>query len=172
MRSLNCLTESRATTKLLFTAHSIPLAMAQTSKYLDQLNEVARRVALGIQHPEYRLVFQSRSGPPHQPWLEPDVRDALREEALAGVKDVVVAPIGFISDHMEVKFDLDTQARELAESLGINMVRAATVGTHPKFIAMIRELIQERLGGTRDAWPWPCEVNCCPSPVHAGRPAR
>ena len=163
--------ESRTAAKLLFTAHSIPLAMAHTSKYLDQLNEVARRVAAGIQHPEYRLVFQSRSGPPQQPWLEPDVRDALREEALAGVKDVVVAPIGFISDHMEVKFDLDTQARELAESLGIHMVRAATVGTHPKFIAMLRELIQERLGGTREAWPWPCEANCCPSPQHPGRQA-
>lgn len=161
---------SRSTVKLLFTAHSIPLAMSQTSKYVDQLNEVARRVAEGTEHPEYRLVFQSRSGPPQQPWLEPDVRDALREEALAGVKDVVVAPIGFISDHMEVKFDLDTQARELAESLGVNMVRAATVGTHPKFIAMIRELIQERLGGTREVWPWPCTETCCPSPQHAGRP--
>jgi ferrochelatase len=154
--------ERRAGAKLLFTAHSIPLAMARTSKYLGQLAEVAHRVADGIQHPEYRLVFQSRSGPPHQPWLEPDVRDALREEALAGVKDVVVAPIGFISDHMEVKFDLDTQARELAESLGLNMVRAATVGTHPKFIEMIRELIEGRLSGAREAWPWPCEENCCP----------
>jgi len=161
--------ERRAGTKLLFTAHSIPLAMAQTSRYLDQLTEVARRVAEGIRHPEYRLVFQSRSGPPHQPWLEPDVRDALREEALAGVKDVVVAPIGFISDHMEVKFDLDTQARELAESLGVNMVRAATVGTHPKFIAMIRELVEQRLNGTRPAWPWPCDENCCPNPRPATR---
>lgn len=164
--------ERRAGTKLLLTAHSIPLAMARTSKYLDQLTEVAHRVAAGIQHPEYRLVFQSRSGPPHQPWLEPDVRDALREEALAGVKDVIVAPIGFISDHMEVKFDLDTQARELAESLGLNMVRAATVGTHPKFIAMIRELVEERLSGAREAWPWPCEANCCPSPAQLARQAR
>jgi protoporphyrin/coproporphyrin ferrochelatase len=163
--------ERRAGTKLLFTAHSIPLSMVQTSDYLRQLKEVARLVAGGVRHPEYRLVFQSRSGPPQQPWLEPDVRDALKEEARAGVKDVIVAPIGFVSDHMEVKFDLDTQARELAESLGLRMVRAATVGTHPKFIAMIRELIEERIGGARDAWPWPCSESCCPVPLHAARPA-
>ena len=161
--------ERRATTRLLFTAHSIPLAMSETSNYLGQLTGVARLVAQGVRHPAYRLVFQSRSGPPHQRWLEPDVRDALREEARTGVKDVVVAPIGFISDHMEVKFDLDTQARELAESLGLHMVRAATVGTHPKFVAMIRELIEERLSGAREACPWPCTETCCPSPVHAGR---
>jgi ferrochelatase len=160
----------RAGTKLLFTAHSIPLAMVRTSKYLDQLTEVAHRVAEGIQHPEYRLVFQSRSGSPQQPWLEPDVRDALREEARAGVKDVIVAPIGFISDHMEVKFDLDTQARELAGSLGLNMVRAATVGTHPKFVAMIRELVERRLSGASGPCPWPCTETCCPIPLHAGRP--
>lgn len=157
---------ARSAASLLFTAHSIPLAMAHTSRYLAQLNEVARRVAAGVQHAGFRLVFQSRSGPPQQPWLEPDIRDALREDALAGIKDVVVAPIGFISDHMEVKFDLDTQARELAESLGLNMVRAATVGTDPKFVAMLRELIEERLQGENEAWPWPCETDCCPVPRH------
>jgi ferrochelatase len=162
---------SRATAPLLFTAHSVPAAMATTSRYLEQLHEVARRVAEGAGHPEHRLVFQSRSGPPQQPWLEPDIRDALREEAQAGAKDVVVAPIGFISDHMEVKFDLDTQARECAEALGVNMVRAATVGTHPRFIALLRELIEQRLSGVREARPWPCEENCCPPPVHAVRPA-
>jgi len=163
--------ERRAAARLLFTAHSIPLEMVRTSKYLDQLKEVARRVAEGIGHAEYRLVFQSRSGPPHQPWLEPDVRDALREAAQAGVKDVVIAPIGFVSDHMEVKFDLDTQARELADSLGVNMVRAATVGTHPRFIAMIRELIEKRLSGASPACPWPCEEHCCPPPAVLSRPA-
>ncbi len=162
--------QRRAAARLLFTAHSIPLAMAQTSDYLSQLKEVARLVAQGVPHPEYRLVFQSRSGPPQQPWLEPDIRDALRAEAEAGMKDVVVAPIGFISDHMEVKFDLDTQARELAESLGVHMVRAATVGTHPKFVAMIRELIEQRLNGVREACPWPCTTTCCPPPQHTGRP--
>lgn len=162
--------DRRTSAKLLFTAHSIPISMAQTSNYAGQLTEVARLVAQGVQHPEYRLVYQSRSGPPNQPWLEPDVRDAIRAEAQAGVKDVVVAPIGFISDHMEVKFDLDTQARELAESLGLHMVRAATVGTHPKFVAMIRELIEGRLSGAREACAWPCTETCCPMPLHAGRP--
>jgi len=162
--------ERRATMRLLFTAHSIPIAMSETSNYLGQLTDVARLVARGVRHPEYRLVFQSRSGPPHQPWLEPDVRDALREEARAGVKDLVVAPIGFISDHMEVKFDLDTQARELAASLGLHMVRAATVGTHPKFVSMIRELIEARLSGACEACPWPCTETCCPMPLHAGGP--
>lgn len=163
--------DSRSAARLLFTAHSIPLAMVPTSRYLDQLMEVSRRIAEGAGHPDFRLVFQSRSGPPQQPWLEPDVRDALREEALAGVKDVVVAPIGFICDHMEVKFDLDTQAQELAQSLGLNMVRAATVGTDPKFVGMLREMIEERLTGAREAWPWPCEAHCCPIPAQHGRPS-
>jgi protoporphyrin/coproporphyrin ferrochelatase len=149
---------------LLFTAHSIPIAMAQGSRYVAQLDETARLVAEGAGHPEHRLVYQSRSGPPHQPWLEPDVRDALTAIAAeSGSRNVVVAPIGFISDHMEVKFDLDTQALQHAQSLGLNMVRAATVGTHPRFIAMIRELIEERmrLGAAAD----PCRQDCCPYPA-------
>lgn len=148
---------------LLFTAHSIPIVMAQGSKYLEQLTETARLVADGAGHPEHRVVFQSRSGPPQQPWLEPDVRHALSEIAAGGgCRNVVIAPIGFISDHMEVKFDLDTQAMEHAVALGLRMVRAATVGTHPKFIAMIRELIAERiqLGAAAD----PCRQDCCPYP--------
>jgi protoporphyrin/coproporphyrin ferrochelatase len=148
---------------LLFTAHSVPLAMAQGSKYMEQLTETARLVAEGAGHPEHRLVYQSRSGPPQQPWLEPDVRVALSEIAAGGgCRNVVVAPIGFISDHMEVKFDLDTQAMEHAQSLGLQMARAATVGTHPRFIAMIRELIEERvrLGAAAD----PCRQDCCPYP--------
>jgi len=162
--------ERRGAARLLCTAHSIPLEMAQTSKYLEQLTEVARRVADGAGFSSHRLVFQSRSGPPGQPWLEPDVRDALSQEAAAGVKDVIVAPIGFISDHMEIVFDLDTQARQHAEKLGLNLVRAATVGTHPKFVAMIRALIEERLSGAAEAWQWPCLENCCPAPHRMGLP--
>ena len=162
--------QRRGAARLLCTAHSIPLEMAQTSRYLEQLTEVARRVAAGAGFSAHRLVFQSRSGPPSQPWLEPDVREALSEEAAAGVKDVVVAPIGFTSDHMEVVFDLDTQAREHAEKLGLNMVRAATVGTHPKFVAMIREQIAERLSGATEAWMWPCMANCCPNTHRMGLP--
>ena len=93
----------------------------------------------------WRLVFQSRSGPPTQPWLEPDICDYLAELKEAGTEDVVIAPIGFISDHMEVLYDLDTEARALCEKIDLNMVRAATVGTHPTFISMIRELILERM---------------------------
>lgn len=162
--------DRRGAARLLATAHSIPLAMAQTSKYLEQLTEVARRVAAGAGCAGHRLVFQSRSGRPSEPWLEPDVRAALSEEAAAGTIDVVVAPIGFIMDHMEVVFDLDTQAREHARALGLNMVRAATVGTHPKFVGLIRELIEERLSGATAAWMWPCRENCCPHPHSMGLP--
>lgn len=162
--------DRRGAARLLATAHSIPLAMAQTSKYVEQLTEVARRVAAGVGFAGHRLVFQSRSGAPSQPWLEPDVREALIAEVAAGTKDVVVAPIGFIMDHMEVLFDLDTQAREHAQSVGLNMVRAATVGTHPRFVALIRELVEERLSGATAAWLWPCLENCCPNPHRMGMP--
>lgn len=152
----------RGAARVLFTAHSIPTSMAETSRYVDQLQEVVASLASATPLSGHRLVWQSRSGPPNQPWLEPDVRDALTEEAQAGTSDVVVAPIGFISDHMEVIVDLDTQAAAHARSLGLNMVRAATVGTHPRFIAMIRELIQERLDGHLLADG--CLQNCCPNP--------
>jgi ferrochelatase len=161
--------ERRSAAALLFSAHSIPLAMAQTSNYVEQLTEVAKSVATGAGHAEYQLVYQSRSGPPQQKWLEPDVKDAIAEIARSGrASDVVVAPIGFISDHMEVIVDLDSQARAHAESLGLNFVRAATVGTHPRFVAMIRELIDERLKGLREASP--CLENCCPNPHRMGLP--
>lgn len=170
--------ERRAATHLVFTAHSIPLAMSNTSRYLEQLHEACRLVSEGAGRRAHTLVFQSRSGPPSQPWLEPDVRDHLRAlAAQGGSRDVVVAPIGFISCHMEVMFDLDTQAKELATQLGLRMERAHTAGVHPKFIAMIRDLIVERmeqraerpalgvLGASHDV----CPEDCCPAPA-AGRP--
>jgi ferrochelatase len=137
--------ERRAAAELIFTAHSIPLSMAENCRYEAQLREACRLVAEGVGRSEWRLVYQSRSGPPQQPWLEPDILDALRERAAAGTRDVVAMPIGFISDHLEVLYDLDTEAQQLAAELGLNFVRAATVGTHPRFIAMIRELIVERM---------------------------
>ncbi len=162
----------RAGVPVLFTAHSVPIVMAQNSSYLPQLEEVARLVAEGVDNPNYRLVFQSRSGPPSQPWLEPDVNDALRELAATGAREVIVAPIGFISDHMEVKYDLDTQAAETAAGLGLEMVRAGTVGVHPDFIRMIRELILERISrsaprrslGRMPPAPDFCQPGCCPHP--------
>jgi ferrochelatase len=163
--------DRRGNAHLLFTAHSVPLSMAQSSKYVPQLEYVAAHLAASAGRADYRLVWQSRSGPPHQPWLEPDVKDAMTELAgQPGSRDVIVQPIGFISDHMEVIVDLDTQAMEHARSLGLNMIRAATVGTHPRFIAMIRELIEERLRG--DLVAEPCRADCCPNPhaMGGGRP--
>ncbi|MBT6054986.1 MAG: ferrochelatase, partial [Planctomycetaceae bacterium] len=159
---------------VLFTAHSIPLSMADSSDYCKQLQEASRLVAQQANISDWKLVYQSRSGPPTQPWLEPDVCDAIRNLHKRGEKSVVIAPIGFISDHMEVLFDLDTEAKELCEKLNLPMIRVETVGTHPRFVAMIRELIEERLnddpvrlalgemGPSHDV----CPENCCPS----GRP--
>ena len=169
--------ERRAAARVAFTAHSIPAAMAAGCDYQRQLLETCRLVAYvagayaRVGALNWRLVFQSRSGPPTQAWLEPDILDHLRALKAEGVTDVVVAPIGFISDHMEVLYDLDTEARQVSEELGLNMIRAATVGTHPEFLRMIRVLILERtnlavprralgdLGPSHDV----CPADCCPS---------
>ncbi len=159
----------RSAARVAFTAHSIPHAMAESCEYEAQLLETARLVAEGAGHQNWRLVFQSRSGSPAQPWLEPDICDYLTELKESGATDVVIAPIGFVSDHMEVLYDLDTEARELCERLGLNMVRAVTVGTHPSFVSMIRELILERINpqaerrflGTRGASHDTCAPDCC-----------
>lgn len=156
--------------QVLFSAHSIPLAMAQNCQYQAQFHEASRLVAAGAGHANWRLVYQSRSGPPSQPWLEPDVVATLEQLAQQRpTRDVVVVPIGFISDHMEVLYDLDEEARRKAEELGLNFLRARTVGTHPRFVRMIRELVVERmsddpqrlamgnLGPSHDV----CPVDCC-----------
>ena len=167
----------RDTAHVAFTAHSIPLSMATNCDYQAQLSETCRLVAEGARAPRWQLVFQSRSGSPAQPWLEPDICDHLRELKRAGATDVAVAPVGFISDHMEVLYDLDTEARQVAEEIGLNLVRAATVGTHPAFVRMIRDLIVERRTndavrpalGTRGAKEDVCPADCCL--MGAGRPA-
>ena len=128
-----------------FTAHSIPEAMAARSRYAVQLAETASLVAERAGVAEWALVYQSRSGPSQVPWLEPDVCDHIRSLAVRGVKDVVVSPIGFVSDHVEILFDLDVEAREAAAEAGLGFARAQTAGTHPAFVETIRELIQERL---------------------------
>ncbi len=137
--------ERRAGVHIAFTAHSIPLAMARQSRYETQLAEAARLVAERVGVDDHAVVYQSRSGSPRVPWLEPDVCDHIRTLAARGVRDVVLSPIGFVSDHMEILFDLDVEAREAAEAAGIGLVRGQTAGTHPAFVAMIRELIAERL---------------------------
>jgi ferrochelatase len=148
--------ERRGECRLVYTAHSIPQSMAAQCRYEEQLVETARRVSERAGHGEWDLVWQSRSGPPSQPWLDPDILAHLRALAADGVKDVVAAPIGFLSDHMEVLYDLDHEAAHLAGELGINFVRAQTAGTHPAIPAMLQELI---------AAPFTvCPENCCPAP--------
>jgi ferrochelatase len=128
-----------------FTAHSIPLAMAKNCAYEAQLRETARLVAEAAGAGRWQVVYQSRSGPPNVPWLEPDVCDHLERLHADGAPGVAVAPIGFVSDHLEVLYDLDVEARERAAELGLPFARARTAGTHPAFVAAIREAIEERL---------------------------
>jgi protoporphyrin/coproporphyrin ferrochelatase len=148
--------------RLVVTAHSIPGSMAETSAYERQLRETARLVADGAGFERLDLAFQSRSGSPNQAWLGPDILDHLRRLHQEGVANALVAPLGFISDHLEVLYDLDVEAAALARELGITFVRAATVGTHPAFIKMIRELILEPRHAA-------CPDDCCPAPSRAGR---
>ena len=165
-RTADALAQLGRDAALVFTAHSVPVAMAQTCAYEQQLRETAGLVAGRVGRETWSLAFQSRSGPPSQPWLEPDIGDWLRREK---PPEVVIVPLGFISDHMEVIYDLDTEAAHLCEELGIRMVRAGTAGTHPKFIEMVDELIRERThpGGPRRAEgslgvaPDDCAADCC-----------
>ncbi|MGA7235717.1 MAG: ferrochelatase [Bryobacteraceae bacterium] len=163
--------ERRSAARLVFTAHSVPLSMAESSPYVKQLEDSCRLVAQAVGATP-TLVYQSRSGPPNQPWLEPDIRDYIRAQHAAGaLTDLVVMPIGFLSDHLEVLFDLDTQAADLCRSLGVNFYRAATVGVHPAFISMIRELILEQTEGAEPCFLGPlgidpdlCNTQCCAAP--------
>jgi ferrochelatase len=151
-----------AAARLVFTAHSIPKSMADTSRYEEQLRNAAAQVAELSGRRSWDLVYQSRSGPPSQPWLEPDILTHLRALAAGGVSDVVISPIGFLSDHMEVMYDLDVEAAQACRELGIRMLRAGTPGVHPKIIAMLTEMIEERLASTE---PLICAEGCCPPPV-------
>jgi len=147
--------------------HSIPDSMARNCAYEAQLMEASQLVAEGVTLSDWQLVYQSRSGAPGQPWLGPDIKEHLNTLKAHGITDVVVAPIGFISDHLEVRYDLDVEAHQLADQLGLNMVRAATVSTHPLFISMIQELIVERMTNASDRpymgthGPLDCAVDCC-----------
>ncbi len=166
--------DTRGNVQIVYTAHSIPVSMADGCDYVKQLEEVRRLVSGALGHQNDALVYQSRSGAPGQPWLEPDVLDYIREVKEGNLATaVVLAPIGFISDHMEVLYDLDVEARHLCDAVGLPMARAKTVGVHPKFVGMIRELIVERmnpgteqralgmLGPRADV----CAQECCPGPM-------
>ncbi|MGY1773916.1 ferrochelatase [Blastococcus sp. SYSU D00813] len=164
----------RGSARLVATAHSIPDAMAAVAgpdggAYQDELHAAARAVVDAVDPGRHLdLVWQSRSGPPSVPWLEPDVNDHLRTLAAAGETAVVVLPIGFVSDHLEVVWDLDNEARETAAELGLTFVRAGTAGTHPAFVATVRELLQERRAGGPPRLGTNCPAACC----FVDRPAR
>ncbi len=172
--------DRRARLQVVFTAHSIPSSLAVTCGYESQLLETCRLTAdaAHIEPAGWQLVYQSRSGRPQDPWLGPDILDHLRAIRAQGVSDVVVMPIGFLSDHIEVLYDLDYEAQHVADELGLTMIRAATVGTHPRFVGMVRSLIAERVLngaqrpaiGSNLAWPDVCPVGCCPVPAMARTP--
>ncbi len=185
-------TEDRPRARLVFVTHSIPEAMNDASgpqggAYLAQHRNAAAYVAAraavaGGRDLEHDLVFCSRSGPPQVPWLEPDVNDHLEKLAADGVRSVVIVPIGFVSDHMEVVYDLDTEAMATAARLGLDAVRVPTSGTDARFVAMVRELLVERaavergedvervaVGGDPACWDL-CAAGCCPNP-RGPRPA-
>lgn len=154
--------------QLVFTAHSIPESMAANCDYAKQLAETGGLIGRELNVDNWQLVYQSRSGSPMQPWLGPDILEHLKSLASAGVKEVVVAPIGFVSDHMEIVYDLDFEAQNVARELGMKMVRAATAGTHPLFVKMIRELMLERIDnaparfvGSHGARTGLCALDCC-----------
>jgi protoporphyrin/coproporphyrin ferrochelatase len=144
---------------LVFTAHSIPESMADNCDYAMQLKHTGNLIVQALNIENWELVYQSRSGSPSQPWLGPDVCDHLKALPGTGITEVVVAPIGFVSDHMEVVYDLDVEARKVAEELGIHLVRAKTAGTHPAFVKMIRELMLERINNLVPASI--CAPDCC-----------
>lgn len=168
---------ARDNVQIVYVAHSVPLSMANSSDYVKQLEEVRRLTSTAIGIKNDVLVYQSRSGAPGQPWLEPDILDYLREVKAKNLASaVVIAPISFISDHMEVLYDLDIEAKHLCDELALPLARAKTVGVHPKFIAMIRELILERTeAAERRALGWlgpredVCAQDCCPAPQRAVR---
>jgi ferrochelatase len=167
--------ERRDATPLLFTAHSLPESMARHAPYEAQLAEACRLVGDALEHQRWRLVYQSNNASyGGEPWLGPDISEALVEAAAEGAEDIVVAPIGFVADHLEVILDLDYEAAAVARERGLNLVRAATVGTHPAYVSMVRDLICERitpnaarraLGSLGPAHDF-CPPDCCAS----GRP--
>jgi ferrochelatase len=158
---------------VLMTAHSIPTAQAATCRYEAELAETARLVTAGAGEPEgtWRMVYQSRSGPPGQPWLGPDINDAI-EELRASTREVLVVPIGFVSDHMEVVYDLDRQAAATAEKRGIKLIRSPTPSRHPDLALMVTQLVDEveedgpaLIVGDMGPAPCPCLAGCCPGPA-------
>jgi protoporphyrin/coproporphyrin ferrochelatase len=163
--------------RVVFTTHSIPRTMSRHSDYEVQHHETCRLVMEALPGRPWELVYNSRSGPPQVPWLTPDVNDHLEALAADGVRAVVVVPVGFVSDHMEVVYDLDVEARATADRLGMAFARAGTVGLDPRFVAGLVELVRERhedapkraLGTRGPNWD-ACPVDCCRTPGQQERP--
>ncbi len=176
---------------IFFTTHSVPIAMAETSGpesmrgsfidgvYVAQHNAAAYAILeitskdLAFPLPDWSLVYQSRSGAPHMPWLEPDIGDALRESATLETKAVVIMPIGFVSDHIEVIWDLDNEAQSVADEEGLRFIRVATPGKSEEFVSGLVDLLEERLANSEKKalspiGPWAdfCAVGCCPNLRH------
>ena len=133
--------ELRDAARIVFTAHSIPLSMAERYPYREQLDASARLAAAALGRDDWAIVYQSRSGRPGDPWLEPDVRDYLRAERARGLRAVVLCPLGFLCDHVEVLYDLDVEAIDTAREIGLPAVRAAAVNAHPRFIAAMADAV-------------------------------
>ncbi|MGH7831079.1 MAG: ferrochelatase [Candidatus Binatia bacterium] len=142
--------DKRETTPLIFTAHSIPTEMAARSPYVSQIKETARLIAERLGHRRWSVAYQSRSGRAGESWLEPDIAAAIRRLAAEGVKEVVVAPIGFVSDHVEILYDIDIDARRIAEGMGMRFLRANSPNDHPTFIRMMAEVIEKRMKSAED----------------------
>lgn len=163
----------KSSTYVIFTAHSLPLHMSQSCTYEQELREVVSLISTSLGLTHVALAYQSRSGPPSQPWLEPSVLDVISDARTKGFKSVLVMPIGFVSDHMEVVYDLDFQAKNYAEALGLEFLRAKTVGHNPLYIDMILDLIEERIHegrtpkvvGQLPAKPNQCSIDCCKMPA-------
>ncbi len=154
---------------VIFTAHSLPLSMAACSPYQAQLEETARLVATGLRLNSWQLAFQSRSGHPGEAWLEPDLLEVIRQARRKAVDDIVLCPVGFICDNLEILYDLDVEAGELCRCLGIGCLRTHTVCRSPIFINMVADLVLERLAGepqlvvgSLPPSPGCCPPDCCP----------
>ena len=143
----------RSRARLLFTAHSIPVSMAEKARYQEQLLDSARRIAAEVGCADWALVFQSRSGRPQDPWLEPDICDYLRAERAEGLEAVVICPVGFVCDHVEVLFDLDIEAAEVCREVGIEMRRAAAVNDDPQFLDLMADMVRRTVARYRAGRP-------------------
>jgi len=140
--------ERRRTTPLIFTAHSVPLAMAVRSPYVEQVQTTARLIAEELGQDSWHIAYQSRSGAPADPWLEPDVAQVIRDLVANGSYELAVAPIGFVCDHVEVLYDLDIEAAEITHDLGARLVRVSCPNDHPTFIRMMADVIEEKMKTT------------------------